>query len=149
MSDINIRFKKVHPDARLPEYASPGDAGADLRAWLPDGQVVLKPGNNILVSTGFSMEIPDDFEAQIRPRSGLALKNMISVLNAPGTIDENYRGIVGVILINHGQEDFLISQGDRIAQMVIAPVVRFTPEVVDKLSTTSRGDGGFGSTGRA
>ena len=140
------------PDLELPEYASAGAAGVDLRANFPkeirSEGVMLAPSARVLVPTGLRVAIPDGYEMQIRPRSGLALKNGISIPNAPGTIDSDYRGPVGVILINLGDEAFHIQHGDRIAQAVVAPVVQAAFEVVEMLSDTSRGGGGFGSTGR-
>ena len=130
-----------------PTYETAGAAGADLRANLPDrGTVNLQPGERALVPTGLRMEIPDGFEAQIRPRSGLALKHGITLPNAPGTIDSDYRGPLGVIVMNAGAEAFQITHGDRIAQLVVAPVVQATFALAD-LSETERGSGGFGSTG--
>ncbi|WP_323766966.1 dUTP diphosphatase [Antarctobacter sp.] len=132
----------------LPTYATAGAAGADLRANLPDrGQVVLMPGARTLVPTGLRIAIPEGFEVQVRPRSGLALKHGITLPNAPGTIDSDYRGPLGVIVMNAGGEDFMISHGDRIAQMVVAPVVRAVFRE-SALEETARGTGGFGSTGR-
>lgn len=132
----------------LPVYASAGAAGADLRANLPDrGTLVVQPGARALVPTGLRMAIPEGFEVQIRPRSGLALKHGITLPNAPGTIDSDYRGPLGVIVMNAGQEAFDIGHGDRIAQMVVAPVLRAEFDMVDDLSVTARGSGGFGSTG--
>ena len=141
---MKIRFKKVHPDAVLPAYAHPGDAGMDVCACAA---VTLAPGARALVPTGLVMELPPGTEAQVRPRSGLALKHGVTVLNAPGTIDEGYRGEVGVILINHGQEPFRVTAGMRIAQMVIAPVLRAAVAEAGEVSGTARGAGGFGSTG--
>ena len=133
----------------LPSYATPGAAGADLRANLPDrGRMVLAPGARALVPCGFRIEIPEGYEAQVRPRSGLALKHGITLPNSPGTIDSDYRGELGVIVMNAGQEAFEIVHGERIAQLVVAPVVRAGFSAVDALSGTARGDGGFGSTGR-
>ena len=136
----------------LPSYATQGAAGADLRANLgPDDRaegLVLQPMARALVPTGLRLEIPAGFEVQIRPRSGLALKHGISLPNTPGTIDSDYRGPMGVILINLGSEPFVINHGDRIAQMVVAPVVQAQFELAQELSDTARGDGGFGSTGR-
>lgn len=135
----------------LPSYETSGAAGADLRANLPAenraGGVVVPSGARALIPTGFAMEIPQGFEVQIRPRSGLALKQGITCLNTPGTIDSDYRGPVDVILINHSSADFVISHGDRIAQMVVAPVVQAKFKQVDELDETDRGAGGFGSTG--
>lgn len=132
----------------LPAYETPGSAGMDLRAATPrDEPVTIKPGARALVPTGLAMAIPRGFEAQIRPRSGLAAKAGITCLNSPGTIDSDYRGEVQVILINLGAEDFVIRRGDRIAQMVIAPVVQAGWMEVETLDDTARGAGGFGSTG--
>jgi len=131
----------------LPFYATTHAAGADLRAAV-DADVIIAPGDHALIKTGFAMALPDNYEAQIRPRSGLALKHGITVLNAPGTIDADYRGEVGVILINHGSEAFTVQRGDRIAQMIIAPFVQAGFQQVDALSATKRGDGGFGSSGK-
>lgn len=132
---------------KLPEYATPGAAGMDLRAWLPDGPVTLAPLERKLIPTGIRLEIPFGFECQIRPRSGLALKHGVTVLNTPGTIDSDYRGYVGVILVNLGQEPFTIESGERICQMVFAQVEKVTLKCVDTLSDTERGDGGFGHSG--
>jgi len=133
----------------LPSYASAGAAGADLRANFPDrAELVLAAGARALVPTGLRFAIPEGFEVQIRPRSGLALKHGITLPNAPGTIDSDYRGALGVIVLNAGQESFMIAHGDRVAQMIVAPVVRADFELVEQLSETARGEGGFGSTGR-
>ena len=131
----------------LPFYASAQAAGADIRAAI-DEDVVLQPGEHKLIKTGFAMALADGYEAQIRPRSGLAYKHGITVLNSPGTIDADYRGEVGVILINHGKEPFTITRGERIAQMVIAQFVQADFSEVTELSETVRGEGGFGSSGR-
>lgn len=132
----------------LPVYASAGAAGADLRANFPDrGSVVLEPGARALVPTGLRMAIPEGYEVQIRPRSGLALKHGITLPNTPGTIDSDYRGPLGVIVMNAGQAAFEIAHGDRIAQMIVAPVLRAEFTLVDTLDDTARGAGGFGSTG--
>lgn len=128
----------------LPAYETAGSAGMDLRAAEA---VTLKPGARHLVPTGLSIALPDGFEAQVRPRSGLAVKHGVTVLNSPGTIDCDYRGEVKVPLINHGQDDFIIARGDRIAQIVIAPVTRIRWTEVDALDETARGAGGFGSSG--
>jgi dUTP pyrophosphatase len=133
----------------LPEYQTRGAAGLDLlAAFSDDFQFTLKNGERTLVPTGLSLQIPYGFEAQIRPRSGLALKHGITVLNSPGTIDSDYRGEIKVLLINHGAEPFVISRGLRIAQMVIAPVIQARFQLVEKLDESVRGEGGFGSTGR-
>lgn len=132
----------------VPEYASEGAAGADLRANFVDrGSVVVNPGARVLVPTGLRLAIPDGFEVQLRPRSGLALKHGITLPNSPGTIDSDYRGPLGVIVMNAGTEPFEIAHGDRIAQMIVAPVVRADFREVSALSDTVRGAGGFGSTG--
>lgn len=133
----------------LPAYETRGAAGMDLRAAVPeDAPITLAPGKRVLAPTGLSIAVPAGFEAQIRPRSGLAAKHGITCLNSPGTVDSDYRGEVKVILINHGDEPFVISRGERIAQMVIAAVVQAEIDVVEELDTTARGAGGFGSTGR-
>ncbi|MCZ7479718.1 dUTP diphosphatase [Rhizobium rhizogenes] len=132
----------------LPSYETGGAAGMDLRAAVPaDQPLTLKPGERALMPTGFIFEIPQGYEAQIRPRSGLAIKNGITCLNSPGTVDSDYRGEVKVILANLGQDDFTIERGMRIAQMVIAPVTQVTVSEVTETSETARGAGGFGSTG--
>lgn len=130
----------------LPAYMSAGAAGADVVAAVAD-DLVLAPGMRALVPTGFALAVPPGFEVQVRPRSGLALKAGITCLNAPGTIDSDYRGPVGVILVNHGSEPFVVRRGDRIAQLVVAPVVRAAFREVEALTASARGDGGFGSTG--
>jgi dUTP pyrophosphatase len=137
-------------DLPLPAYETEAAAGLDLRAAVPaDKPITLEPGARVLVPTGLSLSLPPDFEAQIRPRSGLALKHGLTVLNSPGTIDADYRGEIQVILINLGQEPFVVVRGSRIAQMIIAPVSRVALVEVDSLTETSRGAGGFGSTGTA
>lgn len=133
--------------AVIPQYKTVGAAGADICAFVNE-KIVLKPGKRVLVSTGLYFAIPEGFEVQIRPRSGLAAKNGVTVLNTPGTIDSDYRGEIKVILINLGEEDFEISNGDRIAQMVVSPVTVCDFDVVDSLDETDRGTGGFGSTGK-
>lgn len=135
-----------HP---LPKYATPQSAGLDLTANLPDGSLVLEPMERALIPTGLKIALPENLEAQVRPRSGLALKRGLTVLNSPGTIDADYRGNIGVILINLSSEKQTISDGERVAQLVIAPVTRLMDwEVVEKLPETVRGIGGFGSTGK-
>ena len=132
----------------LPKYATSGAAGADLRANLIDrSDLILHAGSRVLIGTGLRIAIAKDFEVQIRPRSGLALKYGITLANAPGTIDSDYRGPLGIILLNVGSDDFTVSHGDRIAQMVVSPVLQADFSLVDSLSPTIRGDGGFGSTG--
>lgn len=146
MKQILIKKLEHAKDLPLPSYESVSAAGMDLRAAV-DSPVVIEPGKRDLIPTGFQMSLPQGYEAQIRPRSGLAIKNGITMLNAPGTIDADYRGEVKVIAINHGQEKFIVNHGDRIAQMVIAPVTQFPMVEVNDLDETERGKGGFGSTG--
>ena len=141
---LKLFVKRLSPTAVLPAYAHPGDAGLDLCA---DVATSLEPGERKLIGTGISIELPPNTEAQVRPRSGLAIKHGISVLNTPGTIDHGYRGEVGVILINHGSSRFEVLPGMKIAQMVIAACVTVTVEEAGELSSTARGQGGFGSTG--
>lgn len=141
------RASSADPDIALPSYESKGAAGADVRANLPGASITLAPGDRALIPTGLHMEIPEGFEVQVRPRSGLALKHGITLVNSPGTIDSDYRGPVGVILMNAGSEPFEVLHGMRIAQLVVAPVVQANFEEVADLSTTVRGSGGFGSTG--
>ena len=144
---VKVLIKKLDKKVKLPEYKTTGSSGLDLTAFI-EKKIVIKPGENALVPTGISIAIPEDTEVQIRPRSGLAAKNNISVLNTPGTIDSDYRGEIKVILFNHGSNDFLINNKDRIAQMVLTPVVKMELEETDDLPNTVRGDGGFGSTGK-
>lgn len=141
---MTVRFKKVHPDAILPSYAHPGDAGMDVRSV--EG-LEIAPGARVLVRTGLVMVLPAGWEAQVRPRSGLALKHGVTVLNTPGTIDAGYRGEVGVILANFGDKPFYVAKGDRVAQIVIAPVTSATIDETEFVDETDRGTGGFGSTG--
>ena len=133
----------------LPAYETINSAGMDLRAWLPDGPMTLEPMQRALVPTGLYMEIPEGFEGQVRPRSGLAIKSGITVLNTPGTIDADYRGQVCVILINLSDQSFVINSGDRIAQLIIARCEQVEPIQVEVLSETERGTGGFGHTGKS
>ncbi len=139
-----LRVRKLAEDAHVPHYAHPGDAGLDL---FSNEHVELEAGDSHVVKTGIAIELPPGTEAQVRPRSGLAAKHQVTVLNTPGTIDEGYRGEVGVILMNHGRERFTVEKGMKVAQMVIKPVIRVDVEEADELSDTSRGEGGFGSTG--
>lgn len=139
-----LRFRRIHPDAVLPAYAHPSDAGMDVRSV---DDLVIAPGRRALVHTGLVMALPPMYEAQVRPRSGLALKHGITVLNTPGTVDSGYRGEVGVILANFGEEDFVVKKGDKIAQIVIAPVTQPVIEETETVDETDRGAGGFGSTG--
>jgi dUTP diphosphatase len=144
---VTIQIRRVADRGaplELPRYETPGAAGLDLRA---DEAATLAPGERRLVPTGLAIEIPPGYEGQVRPRSGLALRHGIGMVNAPGTIDSDYRGEVGVLLVNHGQAPVAFSRGDRIAQLVVAPVVRAELVVADALSDSGRGGGGFGSTG--
>jgi dUTP pyrophosphatase len=143
-----VSFKKLPhaADLPLPGYETPSSAGMDIRAAVNE-PVVIHPGQRVLIPTGLQMALPHGFEAQVRPRSGLAIKHGITMLNSPGTIDSDYRGEVKVIAINHGSEVFTVSHGDRIAQLVIAPVIQAKVQEVDDLDDTLRGSGGFGSTG--
>jgi dUTP pyrophosphatase len=145
---MRIAIRRVRPgcDLPLPEYASDGAAGADLRACLEE-PLVIPAGATALVPTGFAIAVPGGWEAQIRPRSGLALRYAVSLANTPGTIDSDYRGEVQIIVINHGQEPFKVEHGMRIAQLVVAPVARVEWEEREELPETTRGAGGFGSTG--
>jgi len=142
-----VQVRKLRPDAIVPRYMTARAAGLDLCAAI-DQPITLVPGAAAAIGTGLAMAIPDGYEGQVRPRSGLAMKSQVTVTNAPGTIDADYRGHVMVLLINHGREPFTITSGDRIAQLVIAPVVRAELVEVDSLDETDRGAGGFGSTGR-
>ena len=142
-----VLIKKLYSDVSIPTYKTSGSSGLDLEAFIGE-DLMLKPNNTILVPTGLSVAIEDGLEIQIRPRSGLAAKNMISVLNTPGTIDADYRGEIKVILINLGKDNFIIKKGDRIAQMVICPIIKANFEIVDELPKTPRGASGFGSTGK-
>ena len=143
----SIRFT-VEQHAKTPEYKTPGSAGADLYAYLPeDDSLVIPSGCVGIIPTGLKVEIPSGYEIQIRPRSGLAAKFGVTVLNSPGTIDSDYRGEIMIILINHGNDQFIVHHEDRIAQMVVSPVVQLPFNIADTLSDTERGSGGFGSTG--
>jgi len=145
LTEYTIKIKLLKKDAKLPQYAHENDAGMDL---FSTEDKVINPGERSLISTGISIELPKNTEAQIRPRSGLALRNGITVLNTPGTIDEGYRGEIGIILINHGEKSFKVEKGMKIAQMVIKPIIKVSIEEVDTLSESQRGEGGFGSTGK-
>ena len=142
-----VLIKKLDPTVELPAYKTEGASGMDLMALVKE-PINLKPNSSCLVPTGLAVAFSTDFEIQIRPRSGLAAKNSISVLNTPGTIDSDYRGEIKVILFNHGKNDFLINNKDRIAQMILTPVIKMDLEETDDLPETIRGEGGFGSTGR-
>ena len=141
---MDLKVKKLTENATIPHYAHPGDAGLDL---FSTEHTILEPGATCLVKTGISLELPAGTEGQVRPRSGLALKHSITVLNSPGTIDEGYRGEVGVILINHGKTAYTIEPGMKIAQLLIKPVISVNVIEAEELSGTHRGEGGFGSTG--
>ena len=141
---MKLKIKKLNETAIIPYYAHPTDAGLDLFSTV---ETTISPNTSSLIPTGIAIELPTGTEAQIRPRSGLALKHQITVLNSPGTIDEGYRGEVGVILINHGKSDFKVTSGMKIAQMVISPVLYVKVEEVEELSSSDRLTGGFGSTG--
>ncbi len=142
-----VLIKKLNPSVELPVYKTDGASGMDLMAFINE-PITLKPKSSCLVPTGLSVAFSNNFEIQIRPRSGLAAKNSISVLNTPGTIDSDYRGELKVILFNHGNVDFLINNKDRIAQMILTPVIKMDLEETDNLPDTVRGVGGFGSTGK-
>ena len=144
---IKVLIKKLDSSVELPSYKTDGASGMDLMAFVKE-PINLKPQTSCLVPTGISLAFPSDYEIQIRPRSGLAAKNNISVLNTPGTIDSDYRGEIKIILFNHGNEDFLINDKDRIAQMILTPVIKMNFEETDNLPETVRGEGGFGSTGK-
>ncbi len=142
-----VEIKKLHPDAIIPQYMTKMAAGMDVCA-LVDKVLILHPGERCLVPTGLSVAIQTGFEIQVRPRSGLAIKHGISLVNSPGTIDADYRGEIGIILINHGKESFTVNSGDRIAQLVVTPVCQADLTVVSELNETERGIGGFGHTGK-
>ena len=142
-----ILIKRLFKDVAIPKYETSGSSGLDLEAYI-NNEIILKPGQRTLVPTGIAVAIPDDLEIQIRPRSGLAFKQGISVLNTPGTIDSDYRGEIKIILINLGQENFTIKKFQRIAQMIICPIIKVTLSETEELPITIRGKGGFGSTGQ-
>ena len=144
---VKVLIKKLHPDVKLPIYKTSGASGMDLMAFINE-PINVRPKSSSLIPTGLSLAFSEEYEIQIRPRSGLAAKKSITVLNTPGTIDSDYRGEIKVILFNHGKEDFLINNKDRIAQMILMPVIKMELEETDNLPDTLRGDGGFGSTGK-
>ena len=144
---VKVLIKKLDSKVQLPKYKTDGSSGMDLMALL-ESPVNLKSQESALIPTGISIAIPEDTEVQIRPRSGLAAKSNISVLNTPGTIDSDYRGEIKIILFNHGKEDFVINNNDRIAQMILMPIIKAEFEEVENLPKTLRGSGGFGSTGK-
>ena len=144
---IKVLIKKLEPAVKLPSYKTSGASGMDLMAYI-EKPINLKPGKACLVPTGLSVAFPEEYEIQIRPRSGLAAKSNISVLNTPGTIDSDYRGEIKVILFNHGNKRFKINNNDRIAQMILTPVIKMDLEETNELPDSIRGAGGFGSTGK-
>ena len=144
---VKVLIKKLFPAVQLPSYKTSGASGMDLMAFIKSS-ITIKPKTSCLIPTGLSVAFSEDYEVQIRPRSGLAAKNNISVLNTPGTIDSDYRGEIKVIIYNHGNKDFLVNNGDRIAQMILTPVVKMELEETNDLPETIRGKGGFGSTGK-
>jgi len=144
---VKVLIKKLNPNVQLPNYKTQGSSGMDLMAFI-DKSIKISPNSSALIPTGISLAIPEDLEIQIRPRSGLAAKSSIGVLNSPGTIDSDYRGELKIILFNHGNNEFIVKNNDRIAQMVLIPVLKIDFEEVDELPKTIRGVGGFGSTGK-
>lgn len=144
---VKVLIKKLDPLVKLPEYKTSGASGLDLMAFIKE-PIEIKPKTSYLIPTGLSVAFSENYEIQIRPRSGLAAKKNITVLNTPGTIDSDYRGEIKVIIYNHGNENFLVNNGDRIAQMILAPVVKMELEEVNNLPESIRGKGGFGSTGK-
>ena len=142
-----VLIKKLNPDVELPVYKTNGASGMDLMAFIEEPIKIL-PNSSYLIPTGLSMAFSEDYEVQIRPRSGLAAKNNITVLNTPGTIDSDYRGEIKIILFNHGEEDFIINNKDRVAQMLLTPIIKMELEEIENLPDTLRGEGGFGSTGK-
>ena len=144
---VKVLIKKLDPAVKLPEYKTGGASGMDLVAFIKK-PITVKPKMSSLISTGLSVAFSDNYEIQIRPRSGLAAKNNISVLNTPGTIDSDYRGEIKVILFNHGSDEFIVNNKDRVAQMILMPILKMDFEEVDNLPKTIRGSGGFGSTGK-
>jgi len=144
---VKVLIKRLSSDVKLPSYKTLGASGLDLMAFIKS-PVTIKPKTSFLIPTGLSLAFSKDYEIQIRPRSGLAAKNNMSVLNTPGTIDSDYRGEIKVILYNHGNNDFVVNNGDRIAQMILVPVVKMELAETNDLPETIRGEGGFGSTGK-
>ncbi|MFL2879683.1 MAG: dUTP diphosphatase [Candidatus Pelagibacterales bacterium] len=144
---IKVLIKKLNQKAIIPSYKTSGSSGLDLTALI-ESEIIIPSKKSALISTGLSIAIPEDTEVQIRPRSGLAAKSNITVLNTPGTIDSDYRGELKIILFNHGDKEFVVNNGDRIAQMVLMPILKIEFEEVDNLPKTIRGSGGFGSTGK-
>ena len=144
---VRVLIKKLNSSVQLPSYKTNGASGMDLMAFI-EKPINLEPGKSCLVPTGLSLAFPEEYEIQIRPRSGLAAKNNITVLNTPGTIDSDYRGELKIILFNHGKENFLINNNDRVAQMILTPIIKMELHETEELPETVRGEGGFGSTGK-
>ena len=144
---VKVLIKKLDPAVKLPEYKTNGASGMDLVAFIKN-PLIVKPKTSSLVSTGLSVAFSENYEIQVRPRSGLAAKNNISILNTPGTIDSDFRGEIKVIIYNHSDDNFIINNGDRIAQMIFSPVIKMELEETNDLPSTIRGEGGFGSTGK-
>ena len=144
---VKVLIKKLNSKVQLPKYKTDGSSGMDLMAFI-ESSINIKPQESALIPTGISIAIPEDTEVQIRPRSGLAVNSSVSVLNTPGTIDSDYRGEIKIILFNHGKEEFVVNNNDRIAQMILMPVIKVEFEEVENLPKTLRGSGGFGSTGK-
>ena len=144
---VRVLIKKLDPKVTLPSYKTKGASGMDLMAFVKE-KIVIKPQTSSLIPTGLSVAFSEDYEIQIRPRSGLAAKNNISVLNTPGTIDSDYRGELKIIIFNHSNHDFIVNNDDRVAQMVLTPVAKMELEEANELPKTLRGEGGFGSTGK-
>ena len=144
---VKVLFKRLNPKAQIPKYKTNGSSGLDLMALIED-PIKIKSQESAIIPTGISVAIPQDTEIQIRPRSGLAAKSSISVLNTPGTIDSDYRGEIKIILFNHGKEEFIVNNDDRVAQMIVMPIIKAEFEEVENLPKTLRGSGGFGSTGK-
>ena len=144
---VKVLIKKLNPSVKLPTYKTKGASGMDLMAFI-EKSITLKPGKSCIVPTGLSLAFPEEYEIQIRPRSGLAAKNNISVLNTPGTIDSDYRGEIQIILFNHSTKNFVINNNDRVAQMILTPIIKMELEETKELPESIRGEGGFGSTGK-
>ena len=144
---VRVLIKKLDPKVAIPSYKTKGASGMDLMAFVKE-EIIIKPQTSALIPTGLSVAFSEDYEIQIRPRSGLAAKNNISVLNTPGTIDSDYRGELKIIIFNHSKNDFVVNNNDRIAQMVLTPIAKMELEEANKLPKTLRGEGGFGSTGK-
>ena len=144
---VRVLIKKLDPKVAIPSYKTKGASGMDLMAFVKE-KIVIKPQNSALIPTGLSVAFSEDYEIQIRPRSGLAAKNNISVLNTPGTIDSDYRGELKIIIFNHSKHDFVVNNNDRVAQMILTPIAKMELEEANELPKTLRGEGGFGSTGK-